>query len=704
MKYFSTSILSISLLSFSTSFAHSSEFSQIDFVPFEVLVTLKGDADVKSILAEQPYLQLDKKEADFSLLKVSQTRSLLFSSDSYASETLALVEQLKRHPNVEDAQLNYIYHFAYTPNDPLYPEQWNLPLINISTAWDITRGNSNIKIAVVDSGRPPIVHTDLNWSATGFNAESPGAAPFDTGSYWHGTHVAGIIGSRINNSRGGAGICPSCQLVAVKASQYSAPHNRQNLTTELIKSGIDWAVDQNIQVINMSFEMGNASTPAPCATTDTLVRNAVKRAADNGVVMVAAAGNHSINVNNTTPASCPGVISVAATDRNNNLASYSNRGSNIGISAPGGGKHWGDQAHSPLSADVSCPSPLYSSEVSNTDGIISTWIHGNTVLNPNTSQLEQCYRYLGGTSMAAPHVSGVAGLMLSRNAWLRPEQIKTVITNTATTLSSCGSNCGPGLLNAYGAVNGVASLTSGPCSARASSSAVCKIDSIAQYKNSASAVTESIFAYGRVWKFNVSGLQTDRTRKLVGVTRYKDGPCAAAPAGEECTLDTVSIVDFPGLGYVESITAYGKGWNYDMNGNLWAGNPFQLSSIARFASGPCAYASSPSACKFEARVLVDIPGHGFLEGINAYGRYFVYNVSGTLLESGYTHDVPRYSSGPCSYRPSGSLCNIDSRQVRVDNTGNVIETLVAYGRFFEWRNDVPTSNSGGLLTSTGRMR
>lgn len=133
-------------------------------------------------------------------------------------------------------------------------------------------------------------------------------------------------------------MCFGCTLMNVKVGD-----TRTGISMTSIVTSIDWATYNGAQVINMSFENGAACTQASFPA----LRDAIARARDNGVNLVAAAGNYAVNVDNVTPASCPGVISAAASDRTNTLAPYSSRGPNIGVTAPGGASCYG--------AGISCP-------------------------------------------------------------------------------------------------------------------------------------------------------------------------------------------------------------------------------------------------------------------------------------------------------------------------------------------------------------
>lgn len=662
------------------------------FVPFEVLVKFKSDTQMSAAKAQMPDVSLRGTSSRVHLARLSIPSPLIYDQTGKKAQTLALLERLRRRGDVEYAQLNYLVDLAYVPNDPLYAQQWHYPPIGMAGAWDITRGSAAVRIAILDTGRT--AHPDLatRWSPLEFNAAAPGTAATDNGTWRHGTHVAGIAGAATGNGVGGAGVCPNCQLLNVKISDDSG-----GITIERIVSGIHWAIDNGAGVINMSLEAPSACTQASFPA----LRDAINRAVNNGVSVVAAAGNNAVNVDNVTPASCPGVISVAATDRNNALATYSSRGANIGITAPGGGG-----VHTPpysaYGQGIGCPADTNSFFYAFTEGALSTWTTSPASGNAH------CYRFLSGTSMATPHVAGAIGLMLSANAKLRPDQVRTLLRTTTTALPACGANCGPGLLHVQRAVSAARTTSTGPCSANPVAGSLCKIDGIAQHRNGSGALVESVYAYGQLWQFNASGAQIGVTRNLRGLPRYASGPCAYAPAGQPCVIDSIVTMDYPGIGYVESVSAYGRGWNFDVNGNPWPANNFLLSSIARYAAGPCAYAGSSTTCTFDTRTLIYAPEwglDGLFESITAYGRYWIFSGAGQMLESNPLLNVTRYANGPCAYRPAGTTCKFDSLDLQRMPNGAIYETITAYGRYFEWDgNGVPTINHGKLLTTIARMR
>lgn len=654
------------------------------FVPFEVIVKFKDDTGKSAAASQLVGVKLTSRTAQFDVATLENTLLLRNDMRVAKSETLALLAKLRQRDDVEYAQLNYIFDFSLTPSDPLYPQQWHYPLISLPSAWNLTTGSSATRIAILDSGRSG--HPDLNgrWSPLEYNGPAPGQPATDNGSWRHGTHVAGIAGAAAYNGIGGSGVCFGCTLMNVKVGDTTT-----GISMTSIVASIDWATDNGARVVNMSFESAAACTQASFPA----LRNAINRARDNGVNLVAAAGNNAVNVDNVTPASCPGVISVAASDRTNALATYSSRGPNIGVTAPGGASFYG--------AGIGCPADGSSGfNPADLEGAVSAW-----TTSPGSGNAH-CYRHLGGTSMAAPHVAGTVGLMLSANPRLVPGQVTQMIRGTASPMPGCGSNCGPGLLNAYSAVNTARLATTGACSVpEASTSKICRIDSIGQYVNSAGTLVESIYAFGYLWQFNAAGTQIGTTKKLTAFPRYANGPCLYAPTGEICVIDSATVLDYPGFGYMESVTAYGRYWNFDQNGNGLAGNGSLLSSVTRFANGPCLYAGG-APCRFDTRNLLDAPEWGGLyESITAYGRYWIFDAVGTLVGTDTLLSVPRFANGPCAYRPAGSTCTFGSRELRHLPSGAQVETVTAYGRYFEWDgNGNPTANHGQMLTSIPRLR
>ncbi|MDQ3830891.1 MAG: S8 family peptidase, partial [Candidatus Tectomicrobia bacterium] len=274
------------------------------------------------------------------------------------------------------------YSASFTPGDPKFGEQWGLSKAAFENAWSSTLG-SGVKIAIVDSGAD-VKHEDLKHNIGRWrdliNDDGTVEDPFK-----HGTHVAGIAAADTDNGIGVAGGCPNCNLLIAKVLDGSGSG-----TADDVADGIIWGVKNGAKVVNLSLgDRGNAR----------VVRDAVNYATRRGAVVVAAAGNGNTN-RFEYPAAYPDVIAVAATTRDDLRASYSNYGDWVDIAAPGG--------EDPAS---------YSKR------ILSTIPGGK-------------YHYMSGTSMAAPHVSALAGLLASQG--LDRASIKKLIFNTAVDLGRAG--------------------------------------------------------------------------------------------------------------------------------------------------------------------------------------------------------------------------------------------------------------------------
>jgi subtilisin family serine protease len=301
-----------------------------------------------------------------------------------------------------------------TTNDPRFNEQWSFTKVPFETAWTTVGTGTSITVAVVDTG-VMADHSDLSGQVlTGAHfLHSDDGEPVEPGTggtddfSGHGTHVAGTIAAKSNNSTGVSGAAPGVQVLPVKVLCKDG----SGFTSD-VADGIMWAVDAGADVINLS--LGGGGTTGEEA--------AVQYARDNNVAVVAAGGNDG----NNGPASYPAaysdlysnVIAVAATDNNNAHPSYGTNGINadyLDVAAPGGVPAAGCNA---------------------TVEILSTWNDGD-------------YCAIAGTSMSTPHVSAAAALLRSANGACTAAQVKTRIRNTATDLGALGedSTFGTGLIN-----------------------------------------------------------------------------------------------------------------------------------------------------------------------------------------------------------------------------------------------------------------
>lgn len=369
------------------------------FVPDELIVELKSkytEPELKLlkqkfdeygvVSQEKAFDTNDPKTQNFYLLKFKK-----------GTDVKKVAEELTSLDLLNNIEANYIVETQVIPNDSFFNQQWGMDKLGLPQVWDTIKGTNSIRVAVVDTGidynhqdfrgRNIIKGQDFS-TCEDENctiAKVRGNDPID--KYGHGTHVAGIIGAVTNNSLGVAGVNWEVTLLAVKTM------NARSGSLQDVIDGIYYAADNGSDVINLSL-----GTQASCSQTPSY-RNAIDYALSRGIIVIVAAGNEGANTKNVSPASCPGVITVAATNPSDAKASFSNWGAEVAVSAPG------------------------------TD-IMSTWIN-------NT------YKSTSGTSMAAPYVSGVTALLLSANRSLTRDQIRSCLINGGDPTSSGSQYIGP---------------------------------------------------------------------------------------------------------------------------------------------------------------------------------------------------------------------------------------------------------------------
>ncbi len=284
------------------------------------------------------------------------------------------------------------------PSQPAQVLPWGIDRIDAEQAWATNTGAA-IRVGIIDTGID-MTHPDLQANIRGgANMIDPAKSPNDDNG--HGSHVAGIIAG-VNNAVGIIGVAPSVDLYAIKVL------NRQGsgYISDIIE-GLQWSIANQMQAVNMSL---GASTDIQS------LHDAVIAAANAGIVQVVAAGNDGVSAPVSYPGAYAEVITVSATDQTNTIASFSSRGPAVDIAAPG----------------VS---------------IFSTYKSGG-------------YATLSGTSMATPHVAGVAALVLKTapgiydangdGQW-QPQEVQAKLEATATDLGAAGKDAvyGAGLLNAW---------------------------------------------------------------------------------------------------------------------------------------------------------------------------------------------------------------------------------------------------------------
>lgn len=364
--------------------------------------------------------------------------------------TIQRKQQIRALPEVAFAEPNYIYHIAgapqggNTPNDPFFNLQWHYPLIHLPEAWAITKGSANVIVAIIDTGIT--AHPDLLSRDSGFgfdmisdpqigndgdgfdnNPTDPGDLSDNGQSSWHGTHVAGTIGAATNNGIGVSGVDWFCKLMHVRALGVGGGSNfdigeAMKYAAKLTNASGSLPTTR-ANVINMSLGGPGFSQNQ---------QNIVDQVRAAGVTVIAAAGNNNSN-QAFFPASYNGVISVSAVDFSSQKAPYSNFGTGVDIAAPGGD----------LGADLN--------QDNFADGVLST------LVDDSKQPFKFIFKFYQGTSMASPHVAGVAALLLSVNANLTPDQVETALESTATDLGAVGKDqiFGHGLVNALAAIQSV---------------------------------------------------------------------------------------------------------------------------------------------------------------------------------------------------------------------------------------------------------
>lgn len=297
--------------------------------------------------------------------------------------------------------------------DPLFVNQWNMKQLsgsnkgtaNVEPAWAHTTGEG-VTVAVADTGvRTGGTDLDPGRVLDGYDFVNEDADPTD--DHGHGTHVAGTIAQSTNNDRGVAGVAPDARILPVKVLNASGAGSYSDII-----AGIVWAKDQGARVINLSLGAPEFSQ-ALC--------DAVTNAANAGVVVVAATGNDGLN-SLSYPAACDAAVAVGAVRYDGQVAGYSNYGPKIDLVGPGGD----------LSIDQ------------DGDG------YADGILQQNFTT-SWAYRFYEGTSMAAPHVAGVAALVLAVNP---TADVPALLTETARDVAPAGRDDRSG----YGALDAAAAV------------------------------------------------------------------------------------------------------------------------------------------------------------------------------------------------------------------------------------------------------
>ena len=379
------------------------DFDDSEFVPGQIIVQFKRGIpdDVITKLNEKNKAKVVRtsQSAGFKVLQLPENVPPHAMANRYA-----------KNPNVQYAELNYVAHAHMVPNDSLYnPYQWHLKTIGMEQAWDIATGSGAI-VAVVDSGVSQAGNDTPSSFTPGYDFVNGDSDPTDDNG--HGTHVAGTIAQSTDNGTGVAGVAFGCSIMPVKVL-----NKRGSGSYADIAEGIMFAADNDADVINMSL---GGSYPS-----ETL-ELALEHAYNSGVTIVCSSGNDGATSVGYPAAYDDYCIAVGATGYDGSVAPYSNGGTSLDLVAPGGD----------TSVDL------------NDDG------YGDGVLQETFQRRDWGYYFFQGTSMAAPHVAGVAALLIAQGDWTTPDEVRNRLQSTATDEGDAGwdSWYGHGIVNAAAAL------------------------------------------------------------------------------------------------------------------------------------------------------------------------------------------------------------------------------------------------------------
>ena len=407
-------------------------------MPGEIIVKFKGgipDKAIQAINAQHGASIIEISPLGFMRLSIPKGKSEVEVSQSYS-----------KNPNIEYAEPNAICHAVMTPNDMYYHYQWHLYNneyggINAEEAWNLSTGEGVI-VAVLDTGvayenydenndgtLDYLLAPDLAWTnfVEGWDYVNNDSHPND--DHWHGTHVTGTIAQSTNNSIGAAGVAFGASIMPLKVLDAGGSGSTIDLANAIYYAAINGA-----DVINMSLAY---PLWVPVAWLNS-VHSAIQSALSMGVTIVAAAGNDGAN-QVAYPAAFEECIGVGATQYDEMLAPYSNWGSALDLTAPGGNLD------------------LNQNGDGNYDGVFQETI------NPWTGPLHFTYILAEGTSMASPHVAGVAALVIAAGI-SDPGDVRSILQNTAEDHGGGGWDVvyGWGIVDAFDAVSAALGTTNTP--------------------------------------------------------------------------------------------------------------------------------------------------------------------------------------------------------------------------------------------------
>ena len=375
-----------------------------------ITVMLSDDADVDATLAALQALGLNHHKPMSHLL--APLHYFTLDEGISLADALTITQQAQALDGVAAIEFDWLKLETYlmVPNDTEYANQWNMPMISAEGAWDVDTGDSNVLIAIIDSGFD-LTHPDLaftsntaanptHFNALEFLAGDPPPYNASSSGVFHGTACAGIAAASMNNNRGVVGIAGGCRIMPVRLGTVPS--------TTRVAAGLNWAANNGASVASLSL-----GTTVSMGTT-----NAIVNAWNAGMVICAATGNDGGNTSSPAinyPANQANVIAVGASNQDDERK------------RPNGsdGENWWGSQYGP-ELDVVAPGVQ----------IWTTDEQGTSGYNPATSAAGGDYTPdFNGTSSATPLVAGLAGLIISANPSLSNQQVCDLIESTADKVS-----------------------------------------------------------------------------------------------------------------------------------------------------------------------------------------------------------------------------------------------------------------------------
>jgi len=399
------------------------DLSNVDYVPGQVVVLIKenrlGDTQIENMLRQASPVSINSidKLHKYDLkssprnhgkrmftLNFNENINPKYVSDIISKNSLVLI-----------AEPEYIGYLTSIPNDPLFSDQWGLHNtgqnggtpdadIDAPEAWDLETGSEDIIISIIDTGAD-LDHEDLvDKLLPGWDAKDLDNDPEDT--YGHGTRVTGIAAASTNNNLGIAGTCNNCMILPVRAGASGVTQGNLFL-------GLEYSVGNPAEIEGIPENPNIAKVISMSLAFDTLgsyLLQGIQDAHTEGAILIAGAGNDNSN-QEKYPAAMQEVIAVAATDENDVKTTFSSYGTWVDIAAPG-------------------------------IRITTTDLNNDYIYS---------YQGLSGTSLSTPFVSGLVGLMLSKNPDLTQEQVRQILIDTSDPVTGFPEIIG-GRINAYQAL------------------------------------------------------------------------------------------------------------------------------------------------------------------------------------------------------------------------------------------------------------